>query len=64
MKDFNWKELADNLLDHMVNVYRLDEVVIMMISWGYSDDDLYFLGFDEETIKEAHEIIEENEQGE
>lgn len=64
MKDFNFKELADNLFDHMISAYGLNEVVSMMISWGYSDDELYYLGFETETIEQAHEIIKENEQGE
>ena len=53
MKDFNYELLANNLLDYLVEGFGLIETVVVLIGWGYTDDDLYYLGFEQETIDSA-----------
>lgn len=55
MKDFNYEQLANNLLDFMVEAVGLVETCETLIGWGYDDDDLLFLGFQQETIESAKE---------
>jgi hypothetical protein len=53
MKDFDYTILASNLLDFMVEAVGLVETCEALIGWGYTDDDLYYLGFEKETIDSA-----------
>jgi hypothetical protein len=53
MKDFNYEQLANNLLDFTIEAHGLVEACGLLVGLGYTDDDLYFLGFEAETIEGA-----------
>ena len=53
MKDFNYEQLANNLLDFTIEAHGLVEACGLLVGLGYTDDDLYFLGFETETIERA-----------
>jgi len=45
--------LANNLLDNMIDSVGLVETCEILLGLGYTDDELYSLGFEEETIESA-----------
>jgi hypothetical protein len=45
--------LANNLLDIMIDSMGLVETCETLLGLGYTDDQLYSLGFEEETIESA-----------
>ena len=53
MKDFNYEQLANNLLDHLIEGFGLVETCEYLVGSGYTDDELYYLGFEKETIETA-----------
>jgi hypothetical protein len=55
MKTLDYTILVSNLLDYMVEKQGLIETIEVLIGLGYSDDELYYLGFEQETIDNAKE---------
>jgi hypothetical protein len=55
MKTLDDAILVSNLLDYMVEKQGLIETIEVLIGLGYSDDELYYLGFEQETIDSAKE---------
>jgi hypothetical protein len=53
MEQFDYTKLANNLLDFMIEAYGLPETCEVLIGWSYTDDELYYLGFEKETIEIA-----------
>ena len=53
MKILDYAILSSNLLDFMVEAHGLVEACEVLIGWGYTDDNLLFLGFEKETIESA-----------
>jgi hypothetical protein len=53
MEQFDYTKLANNLLDFMIEAYGLPETCEVLIGWDYTDDELYYLGFEKKTIEIA-----------
>lgn len=45
MENFDWKQLADNLLDHLVEAYDSDVVAQLLLDWEYTAEEIEYLGF-------------------
>jgi hypothetical protein len=58
MEKINYKKLANNLLDFMINTFDLVEVVEILIGNGFSYDEVLTLGFEEETIDKFKKLNE------
>jgi hypothetical protein len=58
----SWEVLANNLLDYLVEYMGLNDCVKMLLDLDYTEDQLYFLGFDKETIDQTKEYIEFEKQ--
>lgn len=52
MKKINWEEMANYLLDSLIDVTSIEEVARTLFDAGYSPETLEYLGFDDETIAE------------
>jgi hypothetical protein len=57
MENINYKKLANNLLDFMIDNFELVEVVEILIGNGFTYDEVLTLGFEQETIEQAQERI-------
>ena len=55
----NYKQLANNLLDMILEIDGLKETVANLVGLDYSTDELLLLGFDIETINNAKELLEQ-----
>jgi hypothetical protein len=55
--ELNYKQLANTLLDFMCEAFDIVEVVEILISQGFSYDEVLTLGFEQETIDQAQERI-------
>ena len=53
----NYKQLANVLLDFMCEAFDIVEVAEILISQGFSYDEVLTLGFEQETIDQAQERI-------
>lgn len=53
----DYRELADLLLDNMVNWRGVQDTIIYLLEWNYTKEELRELGFEEEDIDYAIEII-------
>jgi hypothetical protein len=53
----DYKQLANTLLDFMCEAFDIVEVAEILISQGFSYDELLTLGFEKETIDQAQERI-------
>jgi hypothetical protein len=58
MENINYKKLANNLLDFMINTFELVEVVEILIGNGFSYDEVLTLGFEQETIDTLKKLNE------
>ena len=47
----NYEKLSDDLLDYMVNDLGSETACEILFNLGYSQDQLYYLGFSEEDIE-------------
>lgn len=54
----NYKKLADILLDSMVEWRGVQDTILYLISWKYTKEELRKLGFAEDDIDYAFEIVE------
>ena len=52
-KQIDYTNLANNLIDFMVTSFGLVETCEILLDLGYTDDQIYSLGFEEETIESA-----------
>jgi len=59
MENINYKKLANNLLDFMIDNFELVEVVEILIGNGFTYDEVLTLGFEEETIEQSQRRINE-----
>jgi hypothetical protein len=57
MDNFDWKQLADNLLDHLAEAYDNDVVAQLLLDWGYSIHEIAVLGFELPSEAEGGEFI-------
>lgn len=46
----DWERLANDLLDHLVDVQSPNEVASWLLTTGYTADELITLGFDKEAV--------------
>jgi hypothetical protein len=53
MEILDYAILSSNLLDFMIEAHGLVEACEVLIGWGYTDDELYYLGFEQQTIESA-----------
>jgi hypothetical protein len=53
----DYKQLANVLLDFMCEAFDIVEVAEILISQGFSYDEVLTLGFEQETINQAQERI-------
>jgi hypothetical protein len=53
----DYKQLANVLLDFMCEAFDIVEVAEILISQGFSYDEVLTLGFEQETIDQAQERI-------
>jgi len=53
----NYKKLANDLLDHFIDVDGVIETIIALIHYGYKDNELLEIGFEEEEIDIAKEEL-------
>jgi hypothetical protein len=58
MENINYKKLANNLLDFMINTFDLVEVVEILIGNGFTYDEVLTLGFEQETIDKLKKLNE------
>lgn len=49
----NFEELADFLLDHLLESHGVVECALVLRHGGYESDDLYELGFDDDVVEES-----------
>lgn len=54
----DYKELADILLDSMVERRGVRDTILYLIDWDYTKEELIELGFAEEDIDYAFEILQ------
>jgi hypothetical protein len=52
-----WKALANNLLDALIEHVGLNECADMLVSIDYTKEDLLQLGFEEDTIEDSLERV-------
>ena len=50
-----WKQLANNLLDTLIDHWGLSATTDYLIEYGYNEKDLLELGFEKETIDASME---------
>ena len=55
--ELDYKQLANVLLDFMCEAFDIVEVAEILISQGFSYDEVLTLGFEQETIDQAQERI-------
>jgi hypothetical protein len=53
MKDFDYTQLSNNLLDFTIEAFGLVETCKILVGLEYTDEQLYYLGFEQDTITEA-----------
>lgn len=58
MNSVDYKQLADNLIDWLCEVYGPNFVATNLIVMGYNNDHLLELGFEQDTIDQAKENAE------
>lgn len=51
-----YKKIADFLLDHLCEVYGVEETITLLINKGYTRKDLAHLNFDKDDIERAFEM--------
>ena len=56
-----WKELANRLIDNLVDQVSAVGVVELLIFWGYSKEQILSLGFNEHTIDQVNSNMEKGE---
>jgi hypothetical protein len=52
-EQIDYTSLANNLIDLMIESFGLVETCEILLDLGYTDDQVYSLGFEEETIESA-----------
>ena len=57
MKKLDYKQLANVLLDSICETIGIVDAVQILISQGFTNDEILFLRFDIETINKAQEIV-------
>jgi hypothetical protein len=53
----NYEELANLLLDEVIEMYGIEDACRMLLNAGYKKRELYYLGFETESIEAAEETI-------
>ena len=48
-----YEQLANNLLDYLVELHRPDKVCMILVHYGYGREELLELGFDTEDVDKA-----------
>ena len=56
-RDINWENLANMLLDQAIEMYGIFETCKSLFDSGYTTRQLYYLGFEKETIKEVKAVL-------
>lgn len=56
--DIDCETLAENLLEILVERYDHIDVIEMLFYRNYSWDEIFSIGFNEETVEQAKEIFE------
>jgi hypothetical protein len=51
--ELNYKQLANDLIDHLCDATSIGETIRALISMGWDNDYLIDLGFDQEDIEQA-----------
>ena len=57
MKKLDYKQLANVLLDSICETIGIVDAVQILISQGFTNDEILSLRFDIETINKAQEIV-------
>jgi hypothetical protein len=47
---FDYEKLANDLLDHMVEITSPNEVTELLLLWGWDKSEIIKLGFDKQSV--------------
>jgi hypothetical protein len=61
-EQINYEQLANMLLDDMIELRGLNDTCYMLLLNGYKKRELYYLGFDKEVIDDAHKRLKKEER--
>lgn len=61
MNKKDWEQLANMLLDFVLETTSLVETCELLIHWGFNNEQILELGFQEETIDQAYSNMEKGE---
>lgn len=53
----DYKRLADDLLDHMVELTSPNEVIELLLLWGWDTLEIINLGFDKDAVNMIHKDL-------
>lgn len=56
-KEIKWEQLANMLLDQAIETFGIFETCKSLLDSGYTARQLYYLGFERETIKEVKAVL-------
>jgi hypothetical protein len=57
-KEPNWRTLANDLLDGMIEWFSFTETIEWLKASGYTQEEIEFLGFDQDLIDKIYETEE------